>query len=473
MNKALGLLLIAVAAGCVNQAREVATYRKQLDALPGATLPVPADYTPLSLQQAMLLAERNDESLGLSGETYLQAMIAKDKEFSAFLPTLSLAPVFIELQRARGENGPSHSFNIPANGDINVFNGFRDQATLEQDTANIEQQRQLLLNEQQTILLDVAQMYYTVLQDERQVTVLENSLAEQDERVRQSVAKYRLGSGTPLDVAQSQSQASATRVSLVQARASVVTARATLGFLIGSPAATRPLTDGFEPPRQLDRPLEAWLAEASYTRQDLAAANAAVEAARDGVRVAIGEYLPSVTLDLTYLLYNETPPLNQRLSGGFTANIPIFTGGQIEADVRNAFSILRAAALTLSQTRKQVEEDIRTAYADVENARDQITELRVELAASRDALVLAQRQFDVGLGINLDVLTAQDQLLSTQLQLATQEYQEKIAYLNLLRVAGHLTVADAGVVAHAVIERNNPAEITTPEVIHSTTAPSR
>ena len=180
----LGLALAATAAGCVDQAKEVALYRKQLDTMPGvASTPVPVDEAPLTLQAALSLAEKNDESMGLSGETYVQALIAKDREFSTFLPQISLGPNLSESQPVRGNTGPVHNFTVPLNANMNVFNGFRDQETLDQDTATIEQQRQNLLNEQQTILFDVVQDYYAVLQNERSVQVFQSSLAEQEELV--------------------------------------------------------------------------------------------------------------------------------------------------------------------------------------------------------------------------------------------------------------------------------------------------
>lgn len=467
-------LVAASAASCVDQAKDIALYRKELDALPGATsVAVPDDQAPLSLQEALALAEKNDESLGLSGETYVQALIAKDKAFSAFLPTISINPSYTQSQKIRGD-GPAHTFDIPADADMNLFNGFRDVHTVEENAATAEEDRQLLLDEQQTVLLDVVQTYYKVLQDERSVTVNQNSLAEQEESVRQAQAKYDLGSGTLLDIAQSQAQASQTLVLLIQARASVKTDRAMLTFLIGSPADKRPLTDRYDPPADVDQTLDAWIADADKHRQDLRAKASAVEAARQQVRIALGEYYPSITLDpLEYLIYKEVQFPSPNWTAIFSVNIPIFTGGQIESDVRNAFSLLRAAVLSQSQAHKQVEDDVRSAYAALESSRDQIKELRVELKASSDALVLSQRQFNVGLATNLDVLTAQSQLLSTQLQLATQEYQKKIAYLNLLRVSGRLTFNAAAPTTRSSAAKVNPAEITTPDVIQSTTLPAK
>jgi outer membrane protein TolC len=330
----------------------------------------------------------------------------------------------------------------------------------------------LLLDAQQTALMLTADAYYTVLQAERSVVVDENSLAEQEERVRQATAQLNAGNGTRLAVAQSESEASATRVSLIQAQAAVATSRAALGLLIGIPLGDRPLTDQYDPPTDELRPVEEWLADADAHRQDLIAAAVAVEAARQGVRAAIAEYIPTVTLGITHTIYVDgSRSLQQPWSLALSANIPIFTGGAIEADVRTAFSNLRIAVLKQSQTRKTVEEEIRTDYAALVRSRRQVRELKVELAASRDALVYAQQQFNVGLAINLDVLTAQDNLLSTQLALATQEYQEKIAYLDLLRVDGQLTFAAAAPPQRPSTEPSD-MEFTTPNVVQYTTAPS-
>ena len=98
MNRAIFLsifILSLAAGGChLNQQKEVARYRKVLD----ADAP-PIEFTPgapLSLEQALALANQHNERLGLRGEDYLQALIAKDRAASNFLPTISLAPTYFQ-----------------------------------------------------------------------------------------------------------------------------------------------------------------------------------------------------------------------------------------------------------------------------------------------------------------------------------------------------------------------------------------
>src|SRR2546423_15542482 len=81
-------VIMLALAGCeVNQQREVAHYRRILDE--GNSLPPPVqrldEKQTLSLQQAMALANQNDEDLALRGEDYVQALINKNRLVANFL----------------------------------------------------------------------------------------------------------------------------------------------------------------------------------------------------------------------------------------------------------------------------------------------------------------------------------------------------------------------------------------------------
>lgn len=67
-----------------------------------------------------------------------------------------------------------------------------------------------------------------------------------------------------------------------------------------------------------------------------------------------------------------------------------------------------------------------------------LKELRVQVHAAEQAERLATEAARVGLGTNLDRIVAQDALLSAQLQLASEEFDRELLYLNLLRTTGLL-----------------------------------
>jgi outer membrane protein len=469
---AVALLALAVTGCKVNQKKEVQRYRDVLD----STVPRVPAYTedePLSLPRAMALANQNNEQLGLRGEDYVQALIQKNRVAADFLPTVSFQPNFTIEQRATGNaatsTGPGGSgisgnnantsnsggggFRDVGNtsqrleasvvGNINLYRGGADVANLEAARANIAQRRELLLDLQATVLLNVAEVYYQVLRSERSVDVLRNTLKLQEARLADVQQQFNNGLAIRLSVEQTRAQVDATRVQLVQAESDVRNGRSTLSLLVGVPSVKGKLTDEVVAPDRRD-PEEAYEREAAETRQDLRAAHAGIVAARKGVDVAFAQYYPSVSLNVSGFLYREFFSDASKWNAILAANLPIFSAGIIESDVRAAWSRLRQAALNESLVRRQVLHDVQTAYENLETAERRIKELEDQVKASEESLRQAQNAFKNSLAINLDVLVSQDQLLNSELQLTSARFDRTILYLDLLRAVGRLPQTIAG-----------------------------
>ncbi len=215
-----------------------------------------------------------------------------------------------------------------------------------------------------------------------------------------------------------------------------------LAFLTSAPVQDAPLSDRLYVPDNLP-PVDDAVKLALRTRPDAQATEAAVEAARQGVQSAIGQYYPSVSIDVNYFLHKDSVPTIAEWTSVISANIPIFTAGLIHANVRTAWSQLRQAWLNEQRAHRQVAEQVRMAYENLEGSRMRIVELRTEVAAARDALQQAQFSYQAGLATNLDVLTATDQLLLAQLSLATERLNFKLFYLQLLRAEGRMPRPDS------------------------------
>jgi outer membrane protein len=436
-------MLTALSGCAVDQDREVAIYRQVIRERFPATAPVRFEGA-VTLLDALSTANAHSEVLALDGETYLQALIEKERAFWFFFPTLSLAPTYSFQTGVSESSTPgapkNERFDAPLTGAANLFNGFRDLATLRRAGWSAEQQRHLLADAQDSLLLNVAQAYYRVLRAERSVVVLENSLAVQDERLRDAEARVKAEVGKPLDVAQSRAQAAATRVRLIQARSDVVTGRELLSFLIGRPVRRLTLSDRFAVPREL-APLAALQAGAEENRSDLRAAHAGVQAAQQNVANAVGRYYPSLSVNLSYFLSRDTTPTDVEWVGLFSANLPIFSAGQIEAAVRTAWSGFRQARLAQSLLRRQVDQEVALAYEAFRASGEQLVALRVQKDAADEAVKQAQDSQKVGLATNLDVLAALDAQQIAALGLVNEEYGYKVFYLSLVRTTGQLPTA--------------------------------
>src|SRR4029078_8820944 len=115
---------------------------------------------PLTLAEALSLANKQNEQLGRSGEDYVQSLVDKKRAVANFLPTVSVQPSYT-IQHRSGSNGenssvivdpngggtsstssrdnPRQTFTVPIVGAINVFRGFGDVANLHAAEATIAQ----------------------------------------------------------------------------------------------------------------------------------------------------------------------------------------------------------------------------------------------------------------------------------------------------------------------------------------------
>jgi outer membrane protein len=442
----LSLPCLALAAGlflllpscAIDQNKEIAAYRRVLDAdVPaggaGAAGPL-APAEALTLERAILLANQHNEELALRGESYVQSLIDEARAAAAFLPTINADATYsVSHSSGGGGSGTSHSTSIPLRGSISILN-LRSFSESYRAAATTEQQRQLLLDLQSTLLLSVAQTFYLVLRAEQSVVVLQNSLTLQTERVRDMQARENLGISRPLDLAQTQADLAATRVSLLTAQNDVANGRSTLAFLIGVPFVDGPLLDQFSPPESVPTPEELEPVAQAH-RQDYLATHAAQEAARYGVQSAIREYYPSISFSADYLLYRH-PDAGGLWGMSLSALFPIFNAGLIQADVRTAWSRFRQAGLDESLLGRQIHEEVLTSSQNLLTSRSKLAELQTEVAAAQRAYDLSEASYRVGQASNLDRLTAQDRLLNAQLQLTSEQYNNKVFYLDLLRNTG-------------------------------------
>lgn len=424
----VGSLMCACA---VDEQKEIATYRDILDA--GVVAPAELDAAePVTVEETMRRANARNETLPIEGERYLQAIIDQRRAAAAFLPTITLSSSYVR----RDGDDDSSGWDTALTGDMFV-SPVRDIANVRAARQVAAQRLALLLETQDALLLDAARVHYEVIRAERAVEVIINSLAVQDERVRDARGRFEVGVARTVDVALTEAQAAQTAVDLVEAQNAVVTGRSTLGFLSVHTPVTAPLVDSLIVPDTLPS-VEKLIDHAHANRPDIIAAERAIVAAERGVESAYGQYYPAISLNLQVFLQRETEPTDLDWTSLISISQPLFSAGLIEQDVRESLSILRQSRLFHSQLRRQAIADVETAVANLTSARERERQIHVAVDSSQQALDQAEGLFQAGLGTNLERLIAQDQLLTAQLELVNAELDAKIFYLDLLRVTGTL-----------------------------------
>ena len=118
-------------------------------------------------------------------------------------------------------------------------------------------------------------------------------------------------------------------------------------------------------------------------REDFLAADAAVDAAKHNVDAAVAEYYPSVSINASGFLYREFYADASKWDAILSANLPIFSAGIIEADVRLAWSQLRQAALNESAVRRQILNDVQTSYENFATSQQRVRQDAMKLPPRR------------------------------------------------------------------------------------------
>jgi NodT family efflux transporter outer membrane factor (OMF) lipoprotein len=163
--------------------------------------------------------------------------------------------------------------------------------------------------------------------------------------------------------------------------------------------------------------------ELARRRPDIRQAEAQLHAATADIGVAVANFYPSVTLSGSVGLQSVQPwqmfNLNARnYAFGPGITVPIFQGGQLRATLELRKAQQQEAAVNYQKTVLQAWHDVDnalTAYRTEQARRDQLIQA---VAQNERALGLAQSRYQDGVADFLQVLTTQQNLLSTQQQLA-------------------------------------------------------
>ena len=142
--------------------------------------------------------------------------------------------------------------------------------------------------------------------------------------------------------------------------------------------------------------------------------------------------LPGVDIDV-----GSTNELSA--SVGATLTIPLYQGGLVASQVRQAKEVLGQRRIEVDSIRDQVRAAVASAWALIQAAEANVTGYRAQVAAARLALNGVQEERTVGQRTTLDVLDAQADVISAQILLAGAQRDVIVRSYELLSAVGRLS----------------------------------
>jgi outer membrane protein TolC len=250
----------------------------------------------------------------------------------------------------------------------------------------------------------------------------------------------RSGLGTRLDTTRAEVALARQRQALLVAENARETARLSLLHAIGADLSQPVmLTDRLAEDTAAPAPVEERLATARRLRPELR---------------AIEEQLRQAELSVSAERAERVPSLAAQFQGGYNGNrlsdlaytrsiaalltVPVFNGGRFESAIAEAESRRRQLRIERVETDRQVEEDVRRALANYDNARNRAAVAAENVRLAGDELTFARDRFVNGISSSVEVDNAQTSYVAAQDDRIAALADEARARFDLLRATGEI-----------------------------------
>lgn len=382
---------------------------------------------------------------GLANNVDMQAAILRVKEAKAlltsarlsYLPSLALAP----QGSLTSVDTPVKNYTLPASAswEVDLFgkllNAHRGQkASYLQSKAYQQAVRSQLIG-------GIANAYYSLLMLDRQVSVTEQNVALMKETVRTMEAMKEAGMTTEAAVAQSKGAYHQTEASLADLKRQVRETENSISVLLA------------KAPQNIDRgTLEEQVMPADLAvgvplqllenRPDVKAAELALADAYYTTNQARSAFYPSVNITGTLgwtngsngtvisnpavMLWNAIGSLTQ----------PIFQRGKLIANLKVSKAEEQIAKMNYQQTILEAGKEVSDALFLYDTADKKLSEHQAQVSEMQKAVEMNNDLFQAGKATYLEIITAQQSLLSAQLNEVSDTFQRMQAVINLYSALG-------------------------------------
>jgi len=304
---------------------------------------------------------------------------------------------------------------------------------------NAEQAAQLSYSDTlDVVTLAVGSAYLQVIEASSRIEAGEAQVRNAQALYNQAQDEFEAGTSPKIDVTRTAVQLHTEQYNLSIARNNFAIAKLNLARAIGLPlgqafdlADQLPYAD-LEPPTVDDA-----LRMAYRSRTDFQSALRSVKAAEQALSAARGQRYPVLAANGTFADQGATLG-HSHSTFVFQAgvSVPVFTGGRIKGDITEAEAALRQRQAEAENLRGQIDYDVRTAFLNLQAAKEQVTVARQNQDLANENLARSRERFEAGVTDSVEVVQAQQSLASANDQYITSLYSHNLAKLALARALG-------------------------------------
>lgn len=358
-------------------------------------------------------------------ETVRRALERSFQQRAALLPQLSIRAQQSRTQFGSGFSGggfdgpPFNSFTSRVVGSQTVFDTrkYSNYRLAKLDEAVARNDYEVAL---QDILDQAAQIYFTHLRDLRRVEIVQSNIERYTELLDLARVQFDAGAVVKIDVTRAEVRVATEQRTLMEAEAlvqeSILQLKALLDLDLDSDLLLdRSIIEGINAPPSLKK--YANQSKLVELRPELQSEQLQLDQARLTRKAAAWQRLPSIELFGEWGYDTDEVLDGNEQEGwivGLRATMPLFEGGRIAAERREAIAAERQREYAMRDLVNRIQREFRFAMIDMDSRYSQIEISRDEIRLGGDEVEQAKERYREGLADNRELIDAQQNLADAE-----------------------------------------------------------
>lgn len=406
-------------------------------------LSLPAAALTYTMEEAVNEALKVNPVLESSAQYLRAAESARLEARAGFGPSVGVNYGATLYDKERPERNTKKSYSFSVNVSQPLFTGFNllnsyQKAALQEDEKRLE-----LENARLDIVRQVQASFLEYLRAQENIRSTQRSLERARAQLALARASYDVGTRPRLDVLQAELEVSRSEAVLIQCENSRDICRAQLNTLLNLrvDADTDYVGDLNTVP--FKGTLDNCLERAYRMRPDLQLAQLAVDIARKDRGMARSAFFPQLAASFIWQSEGDTPrAAGSKYTGsdynqwqaGLTASWSIFDSGRDYHAIGKENANIAALEAQLRSCFNDSAYEIKSCLSSVQDTLRMIDVARRSVASAKESYNDAKMRYELQLGTNLDLLTAQSDLAEAELSLISAQ-TDYLTALSALYVA--------------------------------------
>ena len=406
-----------------------------------------------SLADLCRIALESAETIMISEQNVVIAERQKDKALSYLMPNLSLFGDYTRYSEQKDASSSFGSFTLQPESaskwglrlDQSFSLGGREIRSYGISKRGINKSMHDHASLKEDYLLEVSNRYFNVLKAQKAVEIGKSNVERLSKYRDEAEIKLKVGEVTKTVLLRAEAELSGAKSDLVKADNLLELTRAVLARYVG-------IRTDFT----LKAPDDSWIGTnekkgininvlketAFLKRPEMQSYLIQKEIAEQQVKLARGAYWPTLSIEGIYSKLDEDPSSpffnDESIYGVISLTFPFFEGGLRRAEVREAEAQKKQAALQYEDIKKTIAIDVEEAYLNFKTQSGILESLKDQFDFAAENYRMVTKQFQYGLTDSLDVMDANNLLVTSELQLARAEYDYYFTMLQLRRATGML-----------------------------------